>query len=868
MKKQWLKIICLGLALITISLTALACPSNGGSTQTTTVSTTTPPASTEVPVVNIERVAPNNLDLAGRTEVALATSGEGALVVNEAARIWVPPGAVASDTPVTLKVFIEAPENITTTVTDAPEVSVVSNFYDLGPDNTEFDKPVTVTLSYAEEDLPAGADENNIGPVYYDGQNWVPLERQIDTEKNTISFAVSSFPGEVVAVAFGYGLSWVGVTGVGAVVVGTGAIIGYKTYKWWIKDPVYYGKAAEYVTPNDPTVQQYAAMSKVKLMGSSTKLDIKGLQNNPQAIADLEKAVDADGYAGFIQFFDNNVEKPMTYNVSWNPDDWQKPGDFFKNGMVGDCKNVANGIGSILRSYGYQAKCMDGYTNGVRHAWIEVKIGDQMYYVGSRGELMTLEGATKYLQLTRSENKNGETFQWDENGQKPYKKNWWVDKLTVTVGNSLAFPGGQVTVEVFGAVGTALDIELAVEASDKTKTPYSGTTDAATGKLLLTVQLKKDAPIGVYYATAYNKVNDLSEIGIFCVDKLEIAAGMANAQAAPGEEIGINVRLNYPVVAKITIDNVQSSWTTAKDGSAFIVLNIPENAKLQVYTLTVRASDYGISTQVKYTVTVPPTLKVEIKNKEVAPGGTLDVNVTVLPPQVTRITIQGYDGRWSTDANGLANPKLPIAETVKPGQYQLTVEAPQLELIESDSYKVTLTPASQIGLSDINVVEAELGINIEGSNDEADYEAQIFIGGQFVRVSGTDSDNIYASGTVDTNSGQGEMYYEFTMRQDLALVSSGVLDLVVPDTNETYHLDFYNVPRNTTYEAQFKTENGLDALVYSISGTEVINHIRGLSIGSSELGSVNRYFAVSDSELIVILVAATESQITQLLEEY
>lgn len=862
MKRQWLKTVCTGLALIIVLINVAACGSSGG-TSGNGVNTEIPLVSTEVPVVEINRVANNNLDLAGMTKAVLATPGEGALLVNEAARIWVPPGAVADDTPVTLKVFIETPENLTSTAADAAEVAIVSNFYDLGPDNAEFAKPVRVTLSYAEEDLPTGADENNLGPVYYDGQNWVPLERQIDTEKNTISFETRSFPGVIVAVAFGIELGWMGVTAVGTAFAGSVGVAGYKTYKWWIKDPVYYGKAAEYVTPNDPTVQKYAGMSKVKLMGSSTMYDIKDLQNNPQAIAAVENAVDADGYAGFIQFYDaNNVEKPITYHVSWNPNDWQKPADFFNNGMVGDCKNVANAVGSIFRQYGFPAKCMDGYTNGARHAWLEVQIGDKIYYVGSRGELMTLDGATKYLALTRSENKDGETFQWDESGQKPYKKNWWVEKLQVTISNSLSFPGGQVGVEVFGSVGTALDIELTVEAPDKTKTVYTGTTDATTGKLVLMVPLKKDAPIGVYYATAYNKANDLSEIGIFCVDTLEIAAGMVSAQAAPGEQIGINVILNYPLVAKIVIDNVNYSWMTQKDGTATLTLNVPENAKLGPYTLSVRAPDYGISTTVKYTVTIPPTMKVEIKNKEVAPGGTLEINVTVQPPQVTRITIQGYDGRWTTDENGNANPKLVVPETAKPGQYQITVEAPQLYLIETDYYTVTLTPETEIGLSDITLMVAQVTIHAEGEDEDSYFEMQLILGGEYVRTSGVNGNEIIASGTVYS----GEMYYSFTLNKELTMVTSGVISLVA-ETGEYYEVRFSNVPMSADYENAFYENQGLDTLAFAVMGTDVSSHLGSVNVNEPSLGTFSRFFAVADSEIIIVLVAASESQITELIDE-
>ena len=847
MKNRWKKIVCIMLALIMLSLGVTACNIFGGSGGN---------GGTEVPVVEINRVAPNNLDLAGMTEVALATPGEGAILVNEAARIWVPPGAVANDTPVTIKTFIESPESLTSTVADAPEVTVISNFYDLGPDNTEFSQPVTVTLSYAEEDLPAGADENNIVPIYYNGVNWITMERQLDTENNRVSFETTSFPGLPIVLVLGYA-----VTGT-AITASVGAVA-YKTYSWWVKDPVYYGKAAEYVTPDDPTVQKYADMSTIKLIGSDTRFDIKDLQNNPNAIAALENNVDADGYVGFIKFFDDSgVEKPMDYHVSWNPNDWQKPGDFFNNGMVGDCKNVANAVGSIVRYYGFPAKCMDGYTNGARHAWLEVKIGEKMYYVGSRGELMTLEGATKFLQLTRSVNKNGETFQWDEGGQKPYKKNWWVDKIEVTVDKTLAFPGGKVGVEISGAAGTALDIQMIVEAPDKTTTPYTGTTDAKTGKLKLEVQIKKDAVPGVYFARASVAESNASEIGIFSVEILEIAAGMVAAQVAPGEDIGINVRLTYPLFTKITIDGVSNSWMTEPDGSTTIPLKVPVNAKLQTYTLTVRAPDYEISTTVKYTVTVPSTLKVQITNKEVAPGGNLNVNITVMPPQVTKITVRGYQGQWSTNTDGVVAIKLSVPATAKPGQYTVTAEAPALKLIESDTYTVTTTLGPLIGLADVTAIAAQVTINAEGEDEESEWEMQLLMGGQFVRTSGVKGYEIFASGTVDA----GEMYYSFTLNKELTTVTSGVISLVA-DTGEYYEVRFSNVPMDADYENTYYESEGVNALIFRVKGTEVSSHLGSIKVNEPSLGTFNRFFAVADSEIIIVLAAATDAQMTELLDE-
>src|SRR4030042_929370 len=485
MKKRWLKSVCIGLVLITASINLAACDLFGGSNDNGG-NTETPVVSTEVPVVDMFRVALNNLDLPGIVEVVLATPGEGALLVNENLRLWVPPDAVAQDTPVTVEKFLEPPEALTSTEDNAIEVAIISEFYDLGPDNTRFDNPVKVTLAYTEDILPAGADENEIAPIYFNGQNWVVLECQLDTVNNTVSFETEAFPGVIVAVAFGIPLGKVAVAGITTVTVGVLGYLGYLGYGHYVKDPVHWGKAGEYVTPNDPTVQSWADRAQISLTGENKVVSIKEFLKDPNAVKEFVSAG-----AGFIQFENNaNPNAPAikpVYQRDWNPNDWQKPTDYFKNGMVGDCKNVANAMASIFRHYGYQAKCADGYMvndegKTRRHGWLGDILDGKPYYVGSRGEIMPLEQAVKEYTLTRPKGQDGEGFYWDETGQKPYLENWWDYFLEVEINSDLAIPGGEVVVNVFGPAGVALDIALPLENPSKVKTEYTGVTDETNGE--------------------------------------------------------------------------------------------------------------------------------------------------------------------------------------------------------------------------------------------------------------------------------------------------------------------------------------------------------------------------------------------------
>jgi transglutaminase-like putative cysteine protease len=859
MKKQWQKIFCIGLAVLILAFTT-ACP--GGSPETTS-------GNADIPEVTLNLVGDNALTLPGRTEVALATPEEGALLFNGDIRLYVPAGAVSETTPVTIKLCTGTPAPADPPPDDTPQIYTFGNLYDLGPAGIEFSEPVTVTIPYDPALLPTGADESNIGLLYYNGQNWAPVERQIDTVNKTLSLQTKAFPGTLLAAGAAFLPS--GPIGWGAVaVLAVVSVVAWSKFTSNVesqvaKDPIYWGKAANYITPDDPTVVQYANWAQVNIKGETKPIKLADLLKNPDALKKL--AVDADHS---VNFNDGTGVFKNTYLTTENPKDWQLPKDYFKNGLVGDCKNVANGYASMFRHYGYDVMCVDGEMGGERHVWAEVKVDGRPYYLGSDGEFMLLDKAIKDLKLTRpTPNKDGKGYMWDETGQKPYKSNWWVNKLTLRVDTTLTFPGGRAVVEVFGAVGIALDINLEVEDADKKEAAYSGTTDTITGKVQIIIPLDAKASIGTYMVTATNDANQLKEYIAFCVDELKLSAYVESDTLAPGDQLGIHVKLSKPIVTNIQISRVTGSWTTDKNGNVDITLDIPTDAQLTTYTLTVSASQYNISDTIRYTVTIPPTMKVEIQNKEVAPGGKLNIKVTVQPPQATRITVRGYSGTWTTDAKGVVDIPLSVIDSTKPGQYTLIVEAPWLQLVESDDFTVTLTPTiTGFKLSDVTVVSVELCINIEGSNEDADYGMLIYVGGQFARTTQVQNEYITASGTAQTNTGAAEINDQITMRQDLAYVSSGTFTLMVADENESYTLNFYAVPRSTDLEAQLKANNGLDALVYYISGADVMNCIRGLSLSAKALGSVSRYYADENSYLMVILGVANEAQITQLLENY
>jgi hypothetical protein len=97
-------------------------------------------------------------------------------------------------------------------------------------------------------------------------------------------------------------------------------------------------------------------------------------------------------------------------------------------------------------------------------------------------------------------------------------------------------------------------------------------------------------------------------------------------------------------------------------------------------------------------------------------------------------------------------------------------------------------------------------------------------------------------------------------------VTSGVISLVA-GTGEFYEVRFFNVPMNPDMEDAFYKENGIDALIFSVKGTAVSSHLSSVKVNEPSLGTFNRFFAKADSELVIILAAATKSQLAELLDE-
>lgn len=83
------------------------------------------------------------------------------------------------------------------TVARVPENKSAVGFpYELGPEGTTFDKPVTITLSYKPENIPAGVSESELEIALWDkaAKKWITLSNcTVNTQTKTISAQITHF---------------------------------------------------------------------------------------------------------------------------------------------------------------------------------------------------------------------------------------------------------------------------------------------------------------------------------------------------------------------------------------------------------------------------------------------------------------------------------------------------------------------------------------------------------------------------------------------------------------------------------------------------------------------------------------------------
>ncbi|MFC1950471.1 hypothetical protein ACFLWD_02270 [Chloroflexota bacterium] len=113
-------------------------------------------------------------------ETIEATSEEGDLTIT------IPEGTIALDedgNPLG-SLEIDVDEN----PPDPPEeVYIIGLAYDFGPDGATFDPPITITFTLDLDDLPDGVDPEDLVLAFWDGDEWVELDGDVDVENGTIT---------------------------------------------------------------------------------------------------------------------------------------------------------------------------------------------------------------------------------------------------------------------------------------------------------------------------------------------------------------------------------------------------------------------------------------------------------------------------------------------------------------------------------------------------------------------------------------------------------------------------------------------------------------------------------------------------------
>ncbi|MEM7109064.1 MAG: hypothetical protein AAF519_12625 [Bacteroidota bacterium] len=115
-------------------------------------------------------------------ENIIGTNGGTVTSTNNDLTISIPAGALSTSTEITI---------VETTSHPIGNVGVV---YDLGPDGTQFNSPVSLTFSYDPADLPTGRDENDLVIAFAENGSWVPLgSNVVDAGNNTVTALTTHF---------------------------------------------------------------------------------------------------------------------------------------------------------------------------------------------------------------------------------------------------------------------------------------------------------------------------------------------------------------------------------------------------------------------------------------------------------------------------------------------------------------------------------------------------------------------------------------------------------------------------------------------------------------------------------------------------
>ncbi|MBN1631479.1 MAG: hypothetical protein JW990_17100 [Thermoleophilia bacterium] len=435
-----LSILTLLVLLIGLGIGLAAC--DGSSPDSTATTTGAPPVETtedaggettlttvaEVDPLEWPMLAPTVIDVPAEEVVSAVISSQGGVVEYGPVRIEVPAGALSADTNLTITrlggSFNDEPSGA------APEdvmlVRPIGSIYDFGPAGTRFQAPVTITLPYDPGMGPEAVDPKEIAVAYYNGEHWAMAGGTADPATHTVSVQVRTFEGvSARAVLKSMGPStWL---------IGKAIDYEYGPEEEGVDtDPVYAGKASEWITPTDPVIQAQAA--KAVLFDPSTDTTIA--LDDPALATWVESSV-ASRHMPVLGYQNPDGSVSVGDYDASKGSNWQKPSNFFTKGTLkggalhGDCTDITCAAVSVFKAKGIPAKGVYGYADKDErrtHAWGEVLIGTKVYRIDEYGAIITPETGVdnfKTYQPPTDPDDPHYNSMWDENGQAPYDPEWW-----------------------------------------------------------------------------------------------------------------------------------------------------------------------------------------------------------------------------------------------------------------------------------------------------------------------------------------------------------------------------------------------------------------------------------------------------------
>ncbi len=382
----------------------------------------------EVDPLEWPMAGPTVIDVPSEEVASAIISAQGGVIEYGPIKLEIPAGALGADTTISITRLSASFHDEPGEGGGSESVSVlpVSSVYDFGPAGTRFDKPVTMTLPYDPGMGPGGADPQNIGIAYFDGERWAIAGGTADPATRTVSVQVKAFEGLSVRAVLS-------ATGPFGLALGT-AVEYIRGPDSTVSDPVLDGNAKDWVTPNDPVVKEQAAKMVIQDLHSKQIMAL----DDPGVAAWLDNmAKTKDSRPAFVYQNPDGTVTMGAYNDK-DGSNWQTPAHYFGTGTAadgpvsGDCTDGTNAVVSVLKVRGISAKGVYGHKNGGDpkapcHAWAEVVVGGKVYRVEDHYLYTPEKDKWHYDEYKHITDPADPYYQsmWDDAGQAPYDPDWW-----------------------------------------------------------------------------------------------------------------------------------------------------------------------------------------------------------------------------------------------------------------------------------------------------------------------------------------------------------------------------------------------------------------------------------------------------------